>query len=90
MKTEKGIKTLGGSAVQHEPGRAAKEPAADTYLASQLQAMEKGIADASVVNPARVAGLRQAISEGRFEVNSEAVADRLIAAVEALIRARNA
>jgi negative regulator of flagellin synthesis FlgM len=40
-----------------------------------------------VVDAARVAELKQAISEGRFKVNAEAVADRLIDTVKELIRA---
>jgi len=102
MKIENGIKTLGGRAIQHEPGRPAKESAVDADLArpstdvklsalsSQLQAIEKGMADTAVVDAARVAELKQAISEGRFKVNSEAVADRLIATVKELIRAHKA
>ena len=73
-----------------------KEPAADVAaapvstnvsLSSQLQVIEKSFADTPVVDVARVAELKQAISEGRFKVNADAVADRLIDTVKELIRA---
>jgi negative regulator of flagellin synthesis FlgM len=47
-----------------------------------LQALESRLADVSVVDTARVDAIKQAISEGRFSVNSEVVADRLIATVK--------
>jgi negative regulator of flagellin synthesis FlgM len=96
MKIEGNIKSVTSSAVQQEPGRAGKEPAADVAaapvstnvsLSSQLQVIEKSFADTPVVDVARVAELKQAISEGRFKVNADAVADRLIDTVKELIRA---
>ena len=99
MKIEGNIKSVTSSAVQQEPGRAGKEPAADvaaapvstnvslSSLSSQLQLIEKSFADTPVVDAARVAELKQAISEGRFKVNADAVADRLIDTVKELIRA---
>lgn len=51
-------------------------------LASQLQALESRLNDVNVVDSARVDAIKQAISEGRFSVNSEVVADRLIASVK--------
>ncbi|MFO1318894.1 MAG: flagellar biosynthesis anti-sigma factor FlgM [Burkholderiales bacterium] len=53
-----------------------------TSLSSQLQALEKRLSDVSVVDGARVEAIKQAISEGRFNVNSDVVADRLIATVK--------
>lgn len=53
-----------------------------TPLSSQLQALESRLADVSVVDTARVDAIKQAISDGRFKVDSEAVADRLIATVK--------
>ena len=40
------------------------------------------------VNAARVQEIRQAISEGRFEINASAVADRLISAARELVGSR--
>lgn len=51
-------------------------------LASKLQTLESRLGDVSVVDSARVDAIKQAISEGRFSVNSEVVADRLIASVK--------
>ena len=99
MKIDSSIKSVTSSAVQQEPGRPGREPAADvaaspvstsvkiSSLSSQLQAIEKGFADTPVVDAARVAELKQAISDGRFKVNAEAVADKLIDTVKELIRA---
>jgi negative regulator of flagellin synthesis FlgM len=99
MKINNSIKSLTSTAVQQEPGRPGKGPAADaasspvstnvklSSLSSQLQMIEKSFADTPVVDAARVAELKQAISDGHFKVNSEAVADRLIDTVRELIRA---
>lgn len=57
--------------------------------ASQLRSMEEGMSRGSPINAAKVAEIKQAISEGRFKVNSEVVADRLIDTVRELIRDGN-
>ena len=99
MKIDNSIKSLTSKAVQQEPGRPGKGAAGDagsspvstsvklSSLSSQLQMIEKSFADTPVVDAARVAELKQAISDGHFKVNSEAVADRLIDTVRELIRA---
>jgi len=53
--------------------------------ATQLQSMENSMANAPVVDAAKVAEIKQAIAEGRFQVNTSVVADRLIATVRDLI-----
>lgn len=53
--------------------------------ATQLSKMEASMAGTSVVDKNKVAEIKQAISEGRFQVNSGAVADRLIQSVRELI-----
>lgn len=54
-------------------------------LSTHLQAIEGSTADTSPVNSSRVAEIKQAIAEGRFTINSSAIADRLIGtAVELL------
>ncbi|HZM45613.1 MAG TPA: flagellar biosynthesis anti-sigma factor FlgM [Burkholderiales bacterium] len=99
MKIENSVKSVTSSAVQQEPGRPGKGAAADaaaspvstnvklSSLSAQLHMIEKGFADTPVVDAAHVAELKEAISEGRFKVNSEAVADKLIDTVKELIRA---
>jgi len=57
---------------------------------AQLRSMESGVANAPLVNAAKVAEIKQAISEGRFQVNSSVVADSLIKSVTDLISARKA
>lgn len=53
--------------------------------ATQLQSMESSMAKAPIVNSAKVAEIKQAISEGRFQVNSGVIAGRLIESVHSLI-----
>ncbi len=57
---------------------------------AQLRSLESNIANSSVVNKEKVAAIKQAISEGRFQVNSSVVADRLIDSVKELINADKA
>lgn len=57
-------------------------------LSVQLQAAESAMANTPVVDVARVEEIKQAISEGRFKVNSEVVADRLLETAKDLIRSR--
>ena len=53
--------------------------------AAQLKSMESSMANTPVVNAAKVAEIKQAISEGRFQVNTSLVADRLMSTVRDLI-----
>lgn len=57
-------------------------------LSTQLQSLEKDLANGEVFDAARVAKIKQAISEGHFAVNPEKVADRLLETVRELIRTR--
>lgn len=58
--------------------------------AEQLRSMEGGVASTPLVNAAKVAEIKQAISEGRFQVNSSVVADGLIKSVTDLINSHKA
>ena len=53
--------------------------------ATQLNSLESSMANTPIIDSAKVAKIKQAISDGRFKVNSEVVADRLIATVHDLI-----
>ena len=53
----------------------------------KLRNLESSIANTSVVDKEKVAAIKQAISEGRFQVNSSVVADGLINSVKDLISA---
>lgn len=54
-------------------------------LSSQLQALESSLDKVQVVDTARVEAIKQAISEGRFRVNPDGVADRLLTTVKELV-----
>lgn len=54
---------------------------------AQLRELESSIASALVVNSQKVEEIKQAISDGRFQVNAEVVADKLINTVQDLISA---
>lgn len=58
--------------------------------AGQLQSMQGTMANSPIVDAAKVAEIKQAISEGRFQVNSSVVADRLISSVRDLLGAQKA
>jgi negative regulator of flagellin synthesis FlgM len=54
---------------------------------AQLRSLESSIASTPLVDTHKVAEIKQAISEGRFQVNSGVVADQLISSVRELIAA---
>lgn len=57
-------------------------------LASQLQSLESRLAQQPVVDAQRVSEIQQAIREGRFNINPEAIADKLVASVKELLADR--
>ena len=59
-------------------GTRAGSPVRITDQARQLAALERAVQDAPVVNEARVAAVRLAIEEGRYEVVPERIADKLL------------
>ncbi len=59
-------------------------------VSSHMQAIEQGFADTPVVNVARVAALKQAISDGHFKVDAGKVADRLISSVREMLNSHKA
>lgn len=59
-----------------------------TAMASQVQALEASLASVEVFDAKRVDQIKQQISEGRFSVDAEIVADRLVAAVKDLVLSR--
>jgi negative regulator of flagellin synthesis FlgM len=52
---------------------------------AQLRSLGSSVANTSVVDKEKVAAIKQAISEGRFKINNDVVADRLIDSVKELI-----
>ena len=100
MKIENNnIKSLGtGGVVPEEQTRSPKTAATDTApgpsthvqlssQSTQLHAIEKGYAETPVVDAAKVAEIKQAISDGHFKVDAEKVADNLLKTAQELIQA---
>ena len=54
---------------------------------AQLRSLGSSVASSPVVDKEKVEAIKQAISEGRFKVNNDVVADRLIESVKELINA---
>lgn len=59
-----------------------------TGLGSQLQELTQAVADVPEVDKARVAQVRQALTDGSYQVEPEAVADKLLAMENLLGTAR--
>lgn len=57
---------------------------------AQLRNLGNSVASAPVVDMEKVNAIKQAISEGRFQINHGAVADRLIESVKELISTNKA
>jgi negative regulator of flagellin synthesis FlgM len=57
---------------------------------AQLRSLKSSLDNTSVVDKEKVAAIKQAISEGRFQVNSSVIADRLIDTAKELISAHKA
>ena len=99
MKIEKSSKPLPAAPTAQGQTRASPSKSADSaqsaaasgtnvYLgatATQLHSMESSMESSPLVNAAKIAEIKQAISEGRFQVNSTIVADSLIKTVTDLI-----
>lgn len=57
-------------------------------MSARLQDAGATTADAPVVDAARVAEIKQAISEGRFQINPERIADGLLDSVREMLSQR--
>lgn len=100
MKIDKPSKPLPASSINDTAARATGKGKTGTPSAPQqpdntsvslgstaahLHSMESSMANVPVADASKVAEIRQAISDGRFKVNSEVVADRLLETVRDLI-----
>ncbi|MEO6421893.1 MAG: flagellar biosynthesis anti-sigma factor FlgM [Candidatus Nitrotoga sp.] len=100
MKIEKNSKPLPISSGEERARAPTASPAGNTQssatsvhlgaTSAQLQRMESSMANTPLVDAAKVADIKLAISEGRFNVNSSAVADGLIQTVKELISSHKA
>lgn len=94
MKIDNSLKpvTSGASAGKAVASKAAPDvraPVEDVQistLSTQLKALETSMTNTPVVNQDRVNQIKQAISEGRFKVNPEAISSKLISSVKDLIQ----
>ncbi len=68
----------GTSASQSTDAGKAATPVRITDQARQLAALERAVHDAPVVNESRVAAVRLAVEEGRYEVSPERIAAKLL------------
>ena len=59
-------------------------------LAARLQQIQGQLVAGDVVDAAKVAEIRQAIAEGRFQINPDLIADRLLQTVRELIESDRA
>ncbi len=72
-------RTRDGAGAAAEAGASSKAgPVRITDQARQLAALEQAVQSLPAVNEARVAEIRLAIEEGRYEVAPERIADKLI------------
>lgn len=90
MKIDNGLKGIGTGRAQEVKARkggttsrgkdslATGESVDLTSTAAKLNALESMLADVEVIDMNKVEAVRQAISEGRFQVNPEAIAERLL------------
>ena len=78
------VRPAGGAAEDGTP-----RPSVDVQvssLAAQLQALEAKLVSGESIDAAKVAEIRQAIAEGRLQINPDVIADRLLETVRELIR----
>ena len=75
-------------ASQAQPGSSGGPRVELSPLGSQLAGIEASLANVPVVDTQRVEEIKQAISEGRFRVNPDVIADRLLDTVRELIRSQ--
>lgn len=85
-KVQRSNKTAGKTAARGASASSGSGAETDKVELSSIASMMTGSADeTSPVDSARIEAIKQAIREGRFVVNPEAIADKLIASVQDLV-----
>ncbi len=79
-----GVAPKAASAQSPAAPAATRDAVSLSHLAGSLQAGEQ-----PSVNSARIQEIKQAITEGRFKINPEAIADRLIDSARDLLNSQN-
>jgi len=77
-----------GAVARSPGGNSASDSVEITSLSARLQQLEGVLAGVPVVDSAQVQAIKDAIRDGRFQVNSEVVADRLLSSVKELVLQR--
>ncbi|HJY39787.1 MAG TPA: flagellar biosynthesis anti-sigma factor FlgM, partial [Steroidobacteraceae bacterium] len=85
-KTVARERDAGTSASQSADASKAATPVRITDQARQLAALEQAVQAAPVGNEARVAAVRSALDEGRYEVSPERIADKLLRLEQELLK----
>lgn len=100
MKIDNSIKTLGNlPSANDSRNRTVKEQSTPqavdagtkvelSSLSSSLQKMESTIANVPVVNSSRVAELKKAIAEGRYQVNPESLANAMLQNAQQMLQSQ--
>jgi negative regulator of flagellin synthesis FlgM len=98
MKIDNSLKSLGTPAGESRPAKSSKtdssatasvapESGVSVELSGLSAQIHSQLSSGEVLDSARVAEIKQAIAEGRFRVNPDVVADRLLKTVQELITA---
>jgi negative regulator of flagellin synthesis FlgM len=90
MKIEQSTQLPNTPLVKETRGPSVKkaEGAPDEVELSKLASQLLGSDDGLPFDAGRVAGIKQAISEGKFSINADAIADRLIVSARELVDSR--
>lgn len=84
------LNTIGSKPAKAENVAAPTPSASSTVqLSSKLQIVDGQAAAAGVFDAQKVQDIKAAIAEGRFQINSEVIADGLMATVKDLIRSHS-
>jgi negative regulator of flagellin synthesis FlgM len=75
----------GGTARAGTPQQPATDQVDLSPLSSRIQEIEASLASSPVVNAERVSAIKQAIAEGRFQINPERIADGLLKSVRQML-----
>jgi len=96
MKIDPTLKTVAPAAINEQrlsnekaPAQPESKPRGEVKLSSlstQLHEIEAGMDKGQAVDGSRVAEIKRAMSEGRFEINADKIADRLIDATREFLR----
>lgn len=95
MKIDNSVSSVGGVPTgesRQRPDKSSAQPAKPSgeqvelsSLAARMQEVEAALANVPVADSGRIAEIKQAMAEGRFQVDASKVADGLIESVKQMI-----